>query len=140
MKIRPASLDDAASIARLLEELGYPQPPEFVHNRLQSVFVDADQRVWVAEDEAQVLGFIAFLAYPYFHAVGKQGRIIALCVTEANRGKGVGRALVEHSESFARSCGCVRMEVTTGIQRLRTHTFYEQMGYKETSKRYLKDL
>lgn len=140
MIIRPAAQSDAAAIAGLLEELGYPQPVEFVHNRLDEVFVDENQAVFVAEEAGEVLGFVAFLAFRYFHAEGLLGRMIALSVTDQARGKGVGRALVDESERFARTRGCTRMEVTTALHRVRTHNFYEDLGYTETHKRYIKAL
>jgi ribosomal protein S18 acetylase RimI-like enzyme len=136
--IRPATPDDAPSAASLLKELGYNQPVEFFRERLTIFGGKPDELVLVAEQAGSVVGLLAFRAFLYFHEPGKQGRIIALVVSEGVRGGGIGRAMVAECEKFALECGCKRMEVTTGTQREKAHRFYESMGYQETSKRYLK--
>jgi ribosomal protein S18 acetylase RimI-like enzyme len=138
--IRPATPDDAEAAASLLEELGYKQPVEFFRDRLTIFGGKPDELVLVAEQDGSVVGLLAFRAFLYFHEPGKQGRIIALVVSEGVRGLGIGRAMVAECEKFALECGCKRMEVTTGTQREKAHRFYESMGYQETSKRYLKPL
>jgi ribosomal protein S18 acetylase RimI-like enzyme len=136
--IRRAQPDDAPAAASLLEELGYKQPVEFFRERLEIFGHKPDELVLVAEQAGSVVGLLAFRAFLYFHEPGKQGRIIALVVSENVRGGGIGRAMVAEAEKFAMECGCKRMEVTTGTQREKAHRFYESMGYQETSKRYLK--
>jgi GNAT superfamily N-acetyltransferase len=138
--IRRATPDDASATASLLTELGYSQPIDFFRERLEIFGNKPDELVLVAEQAGSVVGILAFRAFLYFHEPGKQGRIIALVVSESVRGGGVGRALVAECEKFALECGCKRMEVTTGTQREKAHRFYESMGYQETSKRYLKPL
>jgi ribosomal protein S18 acetylase RimI-like enzyme len=138
--IRPATPDDALAAASLLTELGYTQPVEFFRERLSIFGNKPDELVLVAEQGESVVGILAFRAFLYFHEPGKQGRIIALVVSESVRGSGIGRAMIAECERFALQCGCKRMEVTTGTQREKAHRFYESMGYQETSKRYLKPL
>jgi ribosomal protein S18 acetylase RimI-like enzyme len=138
--IRPATPDDAPAAASLLTELGYTQPVEFFRERLEIFGNKPDELVLVAEQAGSVVGILAFRAFLYFHEPGKQGRIIALVVSESVRGRGIGRDMVAEAEKFAVNCGCKRMEVTTGTQREKAHRFYESMGYQETSKRYLKPL
>jgi GNAT superfamily N-acetyltransferase len=139
--VRRATPEDADVAQHLLIELGYQEPVAFLRERI-AFFNDGkpDQAVFVAEQDGTGVGILAFRAFPYFHKRGKQGRVIALVVTESHRGQGVGKALMLHSEQFARECGCHKMELTTGGQREKAHRFYESMGYEETSKRYLKPL
>lgn len=139
--IRRAAPEDAEIAQHLLVELGYTEPVHFLRERI-AFFNDGkpDQAVFVAEQDGTVVGILAFRAFPYFHKPGKQGRVIALVVTEERRGHGIGRELMLHAERFAIECGCRKMELTTGTQREKAHRFYESMGYEETSKRYLKPL
>ena len=115
--IRRARTSDAHAVAELLEELGYKQPVEFFTERLEIFGRKPDELVLVAEQDGEVIGVLAFRAFLYFHEPGKQGRIIALVVSDKVRSKGAGRALVAEAEQFAKECGCKRMEVTTGTQR-----------------------
>lgn len=68
---------------------------------------------------------------------------MALIVSPAYRGQGIGRQLVEAAEKAARDLGCITMEVTSARSRTESHPFYQNLGYQERgdrSARYLKDL
>ena len=59
-----------------------------------------------------------------------------LVVSEAVRGRGVGRALVAAVETKCAGLGCVLVEVTSNIRRDKAHRFYEGLGYEQTSFRF----
>ena len=64
----------------------------------------------------------------------------ALVVDERARGRGVGRALVDASVGWARSRGCVLLEVTSNRRRSDAHAFYEHLGFERSSYRFAKPL
>jgi GNAT superfamily N-acetyltransferase len=97
-------------------------------------------KVFVAEFDGTVIGFLSFDFEPAFHREGRIGTITAMCVLENMRGQGIGSKLIEQAEAFAIQCGCVRIAVASGIQRHETHQFYLSCGYKEKTKRFVKDL
>jgi GNAT superfamily N-acetyltransferase len=63
-----------------------------------------------------------------------------LVVLEDARGAGIGSALVRHVERWAVEKGAWRVAVTSGIQRLSTHQFYENRDYERTGLRFTKRL
>jgi N-acetylglutamate synthase-like GNAT family acetyltransferase len=139
--IRPAEAADATAIAKLLGQLGYPAEEGAVGRRLARVAGSAIDRVLVAEDASAVVGVASLHVIPLFHRDdGDLGRLSIIVVDEARRGSGLGRILVEAVEEAARELGCARLEVTTGLHRVETHRFYEELGYKELPRRYLKEL
>jgi GNAT superfamily N-acetyltransferase len=142
--IRRAWLDDAAEVAALLVELGYPDnSPDDVRRRLAMWAQEAAGVVLVAEGGGQVVGAVAVAAIPYLEREGRRGRIVALVVAAGRRGQGIGRRLVEAAEEAAGDLGCVTMEVTSARRRTESHPFYRSLGYEEwdgRSARYLKDL
>jgi GNAT superfamily N-acetyltransferase len=138
--IRIARNEDADVLAILLTQLGYPQEAPFVIRKLQALSERASANVFVAEEHGNILGFLSFDSEPAFHREGNIGTITAMCVLEAARGRGIGRQLIEHAESFAKETGCVRIAVASGMQRLETHTFYLNLGYEEKTKRFIKEL
>lgn len=140
MIVRDATGEDAVSVAALLAELGYPNTPEFTAARIGAFSDRPSSHILIAEIDGVVSGFLAFDAQPLFHQSGKIGCIMALCVTESVRGRGVGRALVEQIESIAREMGCVKLSVASGLRRTETHRFYENLGYEEITKRFVKQL
>ncbi|WP_329239351.1 GNAT family N-acetyltransferase [Actinoallomurus sp. NBC_01490] len=142
--IRRARPDDAAAVAALLADLGYPaNGADAVRRRLAMWEREPSGVVLVAEDDARVVGTVAVAAAPFLERDGRWGRIVALVTAAGYRGRGIGRRLVEAAERTAGDLGCVRMEVTSGRHRDGSHPFYRHLGYEDSgdrSVRYLKDL
>jgi N-acetylglutamate synthase-like GNAT family acetyltransferase len=133
--IRDARAADASAIAALLTQLGYPTDAEAVEERLDRLQVVGD-RVIVAQVEGAVVGLAHLQVTPaieYDRPVGKLG---ALVVDEAERGHGIGRALVEATEAEARLRGCELFFLTTSERRDDAHAFYESLGLEQTGRRY----
>jgi GNAT superfamily N-acetyltransferase len=142
--VRPASPEDAPGVAALLIELGYPgDSVEQVRERLARWTRAGNAEVLVAEYQARLAGAVAVAAIPHFEHDGNWGRIVALVVAEGNRGRGIGRLLVESAEQAALGLGCVSMELTSARRRPEAHPFYRALGYQDwcpNSARYVKDL
>lgn len=133
--IRPADLGDAGPIAALLDELGYPTSTDDVAARLRYWLEDMQNRLLVAEVSARVSGVAAVHAIPLLEHTARRGRLVALVVTDACRGQGVGHALVEAAEHAARELGCRDMEITSSRDRAVAQRFYARLGYDDVSGR-----
>jgi GNAT superfamily N-acetyltransferase len=136
--IRDAIIEDSATIAHLLGELGYPSTPEGVRQRLARLLPREDTRVFVAERSARVLGVLGLHRMPVVTSVNDIAMIIALVVTEEAQRTGVGRQLVERAEEEARVWRCGRIMVTSAERRTEAHAFYERLGYEYTGRRFAK--
>ena len=137
--IREAVVEDADALAILLSQLGYPQDTPFVTRKLAEFDERTSAKVFVAEQEGSVVGFLSFDSEPAFHREGRIGTITSMCVLEGFRSEGIGHQLIEHAEAFAKEAGCVRIAAASGIQRHKTHNFYKNLGYEEKTKRFVKD-
>jgi GNAT superfamily N-acetyltransferase len=140
--VREARPEDAEALASLVAELGYPDEVERVAARAVAFAAEPASILFVAERDGQLLGLVSATVMPLLHEDGSWCRVSALVVAEAARREGVGRALVGAAEAFARSRGCRYSEVTSGerLDREAAHRFYEALGYKEVSRRFLKEL
>src|SRR3569832_1688975 len=98
---RDARAEDAAAIARLLTQLGYPSGADEVDERLDRLHVVGD-RVLVAEAAGVVVGLAHLQVTPALERERPAARIGALVVDEAHRGRGAGRALMDALENEAR--------------------------------------
>lgn len=131
-------------MAALLAELGYPDNRTAeVRRRLAMWERETAGLALVAERQGQVVGIIAVAAIPYLEREGRWGRIVALVVSSACRGRGIGRRLVDAAEKAAGELGCITMEVTSARGRTESHPFYQNLGYEDwgaRSARYLKGL
>jgi GNAT superfamily N-acetyltransferase len=137
--IRDAAPGDAEAVATLLTQLGYPSEPDAVEARLDRLRVVGD-RVVVAELEGNVVGVAHLQVSPALERDRPAGKLGALVVDEAQRGHGIGRALVEAMEAEARLRGCELFFLTTSERREDAHAFYEDVGLEQTGRRYTRTL
>jgi GNAT superfamily N-acetyltransferase len=88
-------------------------------------------RVLVAEDEHGVrLGFATVSHSNHFTGDG-QAYIGELATAEAAEGRGVGKALAQTCEQWAREQGYRILSLTTGAANERALAFYRHMGYQD---------
>ncbi|WP_256922703.1 GNAT family N-acetyltransferase, partial [Klebsiella pneumoniae] len=66
--------------------------------------------------------------------------ISALVIEESSRGSGIGQQLLHAAERLARDKQCAHIELSSSEKRIRAHQFYENNGYKEVRKRFVKHL
>jgi GNAT superfamily N-acetyltransferase len=133
--IRDARPEDAAAIARLLDQLGYPTEAAAIPSRLERLRIVGDRLV-VAELDGRVVGLAQLHVSPTMALERPAAKIDALVVGESHRGQGIGRALFEEMEAEARVRGCVLLYLTTATRREDAHEFYRRVGLDETGKRF----
>lgn len=139
LTIRAAQTSDAAALAELCTQLGYPTTPDAIPPRLARLDADPDVRTLVAASDGMVIGLATVhIRYTINHEA-PLGQLTLLVVDERARTRGVGRALVGAAEAWARERGCKRFVVTTALRRTAAHAFYEKLAFKHTGRRYGKD-
>lgn len=134
--IREAAASDAAALAALSTQLGYPAKPEEAAERLSALGAGA---LLVAEEDGAVLGWIhvcgiRFFQSPPFAEIG------GLVVDEAARGKGVGRLLVQAAVRWAAEQGYGKLRVRSNVVREDAHRFYEREGFRRVKTQAVFDL
>jgi len=137
MKIRDARTTDAAELAGLTTELGYPSTPEEIAQRLPFVLAGDDQRLLVAaDDHDRAIGWI-HVALIRTLENDPSAQIMGLVVTAAERSAGIGARLLAEAEAWARAKGVPSVRVRSNVTRERTHGFYLRAGYTITKTSYL---
>ena len=130
MIIREALPGDAAVLAELCGQLGYPCSSEEVGEYLAQISKTKGHQVYVAiEAENLVLGWAHVfkthrLMTPPFAELG------GLIVSSSARGGGIGVLLLREAEGWARSNRCRSMRICSNIIRSGAHQFYERRGYR----------
>lgn len=128
---------DAAEVADLLGQLGYPVSASEASLRME-LYQQPSYQILVAKKEEVTVGFIALHVYDELHLPGPVGRITSFCVKETFRGTGIGTTLLDAAEVFFKENGCYKIEVTSNLRRSQTHLYYLHHGYQETSKHFVK--
>jgi ribosomal protein S18 acetylase RimI-like enzyme len=142
VKIRRARASDAARVAELSGQLGYPTPVKEMAKRLKSVLKDQDAACFVAETKEQgVVGWVHVSTTPLIE-VERRAEVNGLVVDEAVRSQGAGWLLLDASEKWAKKQGCKGMSVRSNVLRERAHGFYLRHGYEhyKTQKAFRKTL
>ena len=140
MKIRRVRASDAARLAELSGQLGYPTAVKQMEKRLRGVLKDSDGACFVAETkERGVIGWVHVSTTPLIE-VERRAEVNGLVVDETLRSQGAGWLLLDAGEKWARKKGCQGVSVRSNVIRERAHGFYLRHGYEhyKTQKAFRK--
>lgn len=137
--LRLARIDDAEVLGRLLTELGHPASTADIEHRW-SAWREVGNEALLAEVDGVVVGVLTMAKMFVLHRPRPVGRLSALVVTAACRGRGIGKALVHAAEAHLAAAGCGLVEVTSNERRAEAHALYQALGYRRTSLRFAKDV
>jgi GNAT superfamily N-acetyltransferase len=142
LRIRRVRGTDAAALAELCGQLGYPAEAKQIKERLKNLKPAAQHAVFVAErDGTEVAGWVHVSVEPLIEA-DMRAEVNGLVVREGERSRGAGWKLLEEAERWAKKRGCKDMSVRSNVIRERAHQFYESHGYEhyKTQKAFRKPL
>jgi GNAT superfamily N-acetyltransferase len=140
--MRRARESDAARIAELSGQLGYPATEKEMKPRLRDVIKDRDAACFVAESpDGVVIGWIHVSTTPLLE-VKRRAEVNGLVVDAAARSGGAGAMLLGAAEKWASGKRCKSMSVRSNVLRERAHGFYLRNGYEhyKTQKAFRKGL
>lgn len=138
--IRAPKPADAAEIAALMAELGYPSEARDIPKRLEAHAGDPASIIWLAELDGRVVGVGTARVFPAINQNALVAWLTALVVAERVRGRGVGKQLVKVAEDWARQQGASKLALTSALHRKEAHEFYKRLGYDHTGVRLAKTL
>ena len=136
-RIRPLSEADTDGLVALLGELGYPTTGDEMRGRLAQL--GSHHHTLVAEaPEGAITGFIGLMRVATYEHSTPIGYILALSVSSACQGQGIGKALLAAVEDWFRAQGIHDIRVSSGLQREGAHCFYQKAGFTITGHRFRK--
>ncbi len=127
--IRRALARDARRIAALSGQLGYPVSPDKMRRCLQTVSRRKDQKVFVAEVDGVVEGWLEVFIPPSVLNWGK-AEVGALVIDARMRGSGLGRKLLEAARRWSQKRGSQFIYLRSNVKRKDAHRFYVNAGYR----------
>lgn len=142
IRIRSAKRTDAAPIAALSGQLGYPATPAEIAQRLRTIKPTSHHAVLVAESsERKVIGWLHVSVSPLLETQ-LRAEVNGLVVSGEERSRGTGALLLSAAEQWSRKRGCKSMSVRSNVIRERAHQFYLRHGYEhyKTQKAFRKPI
>lgn len=141
LKIRRGKSSDAARIAELSGQLGYPATKKEIVARMKRLTPARQHALFVAELAGYVIGWVHVTASRLLE-VAPRAEVNGLIVDETARSGGVGELLLQEGEKWAKRAGCHSMSVRSNVKRDRAHQFYEKNGYEhyKTQKAFRKKI
>jgi aminoglycoside 6'-N-acetyltransferase I len=137
MKLRPLELRDRRAWAEMRAAL-WPEEDdaELTHETVRHFAgVKAADEVWVAEDVVigRLLGFLELSLRPYAEGCASSPvpYIEAWYVTAEARHTGVGRALIEAAENWARQRGHKEIGSDAVLENDASHAAHRSLGFEE---------
>ncbi len=127
--VRRALITDAAEINQLCRVcLGYDYPPEETEKKLKKVLADDSCRVFAAVISDRVAGFVHAESYDLLYYPHMKN-ILGIAVFDEYRRMGIGTALLNAVEDWARASGAAGVRLVSGAERTGAHEFYRRCGY-----------
>jgi GNAT superfamily N-acetyltransferase len=149
--LRAARPDDEATLLELTRRLALFQPPAW-RTREEIVLADhpilvgalrhpaEDTSIVVAELGGTIAGFVFSTTKQDYFTGHDHGHIEVLTVAESAEGKGVGRALLQAAEAWAKGRGYPHITLNVFAVNKRARAIYEHSGYGQETVHYLKPL
>jgi GNAT superfamily N-acetyltransferase len=130
--IRQMLAEDAAAVADLASQLGYPASESDIIRRFDLIKDRSDARLLVAQDADRAIVGWVHVQMTHLLESDPRAAIWGLVVAEAARGVGVGRCLLGAAEEWAVTLGLKLMIVNSNQLRVEARGFYEHLGYSVT--------
>jgi ribosomal protein S18 acetylase RimI-like enzyme len=109
--------------------------PETYHTAFMVIDADPNQYLLICQDGngSEVIGF---LQLRFQIGLDRQGawhaEINAVRIAKSRRNQGIGKKMMEHAISLARSRACRSVALTSDKRRTQAHRFYAQLGFSTT--------
>lgn len=129
--IRECFIDDSFAIQQLnFLELGYDFPVEQTQQKLRELLASKKDKIFVAEVDGIIVGYVHANDYELLYAPPMKN-IMGIAVLTEYRRKGIGKALLEKVERWAKETGAAGVRLVSGGSRIDAHSFYNSLGYGE---------
>jgi GNAT superfamily N-acetyltransferase len=137
-EIRRAGADDADRVAALAAELAmsFEFSAERFRDSYRALLTADGACLLLAVNGHQVMGYLLGFRHLTFYANGPVGWVEEIVVRYQDRGRGIGKILMDAFEQWAAEQGCALVALATR----RAAPFYRALGYEESAAYFRKVL
>jgi len=128
MQVRELKSTDAEAVGKLINQLTKNiVQPELLIERITNLADGKNWQYFVVTEEEKIVGF-GGLAWYSIPSKGKIGWVEEIVVDESERGKGIGKFLMDRILEFGKEQNLVRLELTV-CNSIAKH-LYEKLGFE----------
>jgi GNAT superfamily N-acetyltransferase len=137
-EVRRARAGDAEGVAGLAADLAqsFPFSQESFRASYPALLADERACLLVAVNGRKSVGYLLGFRHLTFYANGPVGWVEEIAVRHQDRGRGIGRSLMDAFEGWAAGQGCALIALATR----RAAPFYLALGYEESATYFRKVL
>jgi ribosomal-protein-alanine N-acetyltransferase len=129
MLLRSYRFSDLETLYQI-DQACFPPGISYSREELAGFIAHGRSRTWIAEAGEEIVGFLIANRHP-----GQRlGHIITVDVVKAWRRRGVGKALMDAAEEWARQQGLQAIALETAEDNLAAQRFYAVRSYKKHEK------
>lgn len=122
--------DDANG--RLREDPSEPLMPGYVA-AFEAISADPNQQLIVAELDGRIVGTMQLSFLPGIAFQGAwRGQIESVRIAADLRGRGLGGQMIDWAVESCRARGCRMVQLTSQLDRVDAHRFYEKLGWTKS--------
>ncbi|HSW88021.1 MAG TPA: GNAT family N-acetyltransferase [Candidatus Saccharimonadales bacterium] len=145
MNVRFATSNDKAQVFKLLDEFSsllktVDIPSKVGEHIFDEVISRNDTKIFVVEENNQLLGLATFYLLPNIRHGWKRGHIEDFFVTNNSRSKGLGTFLFSSIKDYCRKNNIKVIKLDSGNELITAHSFYKKNGGKTTEKFFRFDI
>jgi ribosomal protein S18 acetylase RimI-like enzyme len=132
MQISPVTEADLGQLAALYEQLGSTGACiDSMKAALQTNYNAGNPVIFVAKIEGRVAGTLLAATCQMLFGECRSFMVVEdVVVDAAHRRQGIGKALMQHAEEFAKERNCSYIMLVTDTHRTASQAFYNSLGYK----------
>lgn len=128
--IRACQIEDYHAIYELnCNEMGYEYPIDSTKEKLSILIKSPKDKILVATVSGNVVGYIHANDYDVIYAPHMKN-IMGIAVAKAFKKQGIGKALLQEIEAWARETGACGIRLVSGQTRIGAHAFYRCCGFE----------
>lgn len=115
------------------DELGYDYSINLTKAKLQKILNSGSDKIFVAVAGGSVVGYVHTADYDVIYADHFKN-IMGIAVCKEYRKHGIGKALLNEVENWAKATDAVGIRLCSGSLRKEAHLFYKHCGYVKTKE------
>jgi ribosomal protein S18 acetylase RimI-like enzyme len=149
MNIRPATVQDLPAILALVPRLATTGTPpgrdakQIEASDIQSVTQGVTEpavaeTVLVAEESRALVGLIHLKTVTDYFSQQQIAHVADVVVAASAEGRGIGKALMNAAEEWARACGYPMIQLHVLVGNAPARALYERLGYSAEWLKYIK--